>query len=282
MVFGMKHHLAINMKNIKKNIKKAYKNAINIPNLIGHNSLLICNEVGKLCFFIYKTIYGILTKVYIKNTCIQFIDIFFFSILLISITGFFSGAVLSLQSYNGLQRFGASSSVPAIVVLSLARELGPVLTALMVTSRVGSRITAEIGGMAITSQIVAMRFLGVSPTRFLVAPRLIAITIATPILSFLFTVMGSIGGYIVCTHLFNFDPAQTIYTALDVLERHDFFVGTTKATFFGFIIGSISSYLGYNTKDGATGLGMTTTNSVVISSMLILLSNYILTNIMFS
>ena len=248
---------------------------------LGHKTIKICNKVGRFFIFMANVCYSMVGNFYAKNLLKQFQDIFFFSVILISITGFFSGAVLSLQSYNGLQRFGATDSVPAIVALSLARELSPALTALMITSRVGSRIAAEIGGMAITSQIVAMRFLGVNPIKFLIIPRILGTIFAMPLLSFLFTVSGSLGGYIVCTSLFNFEGIEVIKSAMEVLCFADIFSGIIKAAVFGGIISSVSSYIGYHTTNGATGVGKSTTDSVVLSSMFILLSNYILTSLMF-
>ncbi|MBL0725458.1 MAG: ABC transporter permease [Alphaproteobacteria bacterium] len=258
-----------------------FASIFNILANIGHRTINVCAGIGRFSMFFANICYNCTGKLYVRNLFTQFIDIFFFSIMLISVTGFFSGAVLSLQSYNGLERFGATNSIPAIVALSLARELGPALTALMIVSRVGSRIGAEIGGMSITSQIIAMRFLGVNPIKFLIIPRVLATIIAMPILSFLFTITGSLGGYIVCTYLFHFEGTEVIKSALDILNTFDVVSGLIKATMFGLIISSIPSYLGYTTIDGATGVGKTTTNAVVLSSMLILLFNYILTSLMF-
>lgn len=254
--------------------------SVKLANL-GSYVLEAVSGFGRFVIFSGEIIRAALGRPFFRNILTQLVDIGFYSVFLVAITGFFSGAVLSLQSYNGLNRFGAVDSVPAIVVLSLVRELGPVLSALMVTSRVASRICAELGAMVLTSQIWAMKFLGVDPVKFLLAPRLIGMIIGLPIVSAIFTLMGCFGGYVVCVYVLGFSSSITIMAAYNVLEASDIISGITKTFFFGGAIGLISCYLGYHVSGGAGAIGRSTTNTVVFCSVLVLCLNYILTSIMF-
>jgi phospholipid/cholesterol/gamma-HCH transport system permease protein len=151
----------------------------------------------------------------------------------------------------------------------------------MVNSRVGSRVTAELGGMVITSQISAMKFLSVNPIQFLVVPRILAVLIATVISCIIFTIMGCIGGYLVCVYIVEESRMEIIVPAVQILEQSDIMFAMIKASTFGSIIGIISCYFGYSVDGGAVIVGSATTHTVVIATMFILFANYILTSMMF-
>jgi phospholipid/cholesterol/gamma-HCH transport system permease protein len=182
-----------------------------------------------------------------------------------------------------LSRFAsAESSIATVVVLSITRELGPVLAGLMVAGRVGAAIAAEIGTMNVTEQIDALYTLSTEPIRYLATPRIIASVISLPLLVLVADVIGVMGGYLVSVHKLKFNSAMYIANTFEHLEAIDVWSGLTKAAVFGFIIASVSCFSGFYCGRGAKGVGEATTNAVAISSMLILLTNYIITELFFS
>lgn len=199
------------------------------------------------------------------------------SLAVVAITGFFTGLVLAAQSIYQLSGKGISGITGLMVAKVMMTELGPVLTAFMVTGRVGAAMCAELGSMRVTEQIDALRTMAVNPNRYLVAPRLIAGVIMMPLLTLFSTVMGIFGGYLISTFFFGMAPA----TYFDPIPLHisifDFFSGFAKAFFFGIMIMTISCYKGMETTGGAEGVGRTTTKSVVICYIAILFSNFFLT-----
>lgn len=196
-------------------------------------------------------------------------------------TAIFSGAVLSLQSYTGFSRFSAESSIATVVVLAITRELGPVLAGLMVAGRVGASIAAEIGTMKVTEQIDALYTLSTDPIKYLATPRIIAGLISLPALVLIGDVIGVMGGFLVSVYKLGFNASFYIANTYKYLETIDVVSGLIKAAVFGFIITSISCYNGFYCEKGAKGVGKSTTKAVVTSSVLILLSNYFLTEIFF-
>lgn len=196
-------------------------------------------------------------------------------------TAFFSGAVLALQSYSGFSRFSAEGSIATVVVLSITRELGPVLAGLMVAGRVGAAISAEIGTMKVTEQIDALRTLSVNPLKYLVLPRVVAGIIMLPCLVLIGDVIGVMGGYVVSILKLDFNSSNYLVNTFKYLEKIDVICGLVKAAMFGLIITLTSSYNGYYSGTGAKGVGKATTNAVVYSSILILLSNYFITALFF-
>ena len=178
--------------------------------------------------------------------------------------------VLALQSYTGFSRFSAESAIPNVVVLSITRELAPVLAGLMVAGRAGAAIAAEIGTMKVTEQIDALRTLSTNPYNYLIIPRLLAGIISLPILVFIGDIIGVLGGYLICTQVLNFNPVVYLQNTYNFVEFIDVFSGLVKACVFGFIITLMGCYYGFNAKGGAQGVGMSTTYSVVSSSILIL------------
>ncbi len=201
--------------------------------------------------------------------------------LVVLITSLFSGGVIALQTYSTFHKFNAEFLIGAVVALSMGRELGPVLTALMVVARVGSAMTAQIGTMRITEQIDALEVMGMDPRSYLITPRIVAGTLGVPMLTVLSNIAGIFGGWFVAVKLFGVNEYLFWEKMKDLTELHDFLGGLYKATFFGFIITAISCYFGFYTRGGTEGVGRATTNSVVASSMLVLISDYFLTAIIF-
>jgi len=197
------------------------------------------------------------------------------------ITSLFSGGVIALQTYGTFSKFNAEFLIGAVVALSMGRELGPVLTSLMVVARVGSAMTAQIGTMRITEQIDALEVMGMDPRSYLITPRIVAGTLGVPMLTLLSNIAGILGGWFVAVKLFGVNEYLFWEKMKDLTELHDFLGGLYKATFFGFIITAVSCYFGFYTKGGTEGVGRATTNSVVASSMLVLISDYFLTAIIF-
>jgi len=197
------------------------------------------------------------------------------------VTSLFTGGVIALQTYSTFHRFNAEYLIGAVVAISMGRELGPVLTSLMVVARVGSAMTASIGTMRITQQIDALEVMAINPVSFLVTPRIFATTLGVPLLTVISDVAGIFGGWFVATKLFGVNEYLYWQKMVDLTEFHDIVGGLYKATFFGFIIGAVSCYYGFYTKGGTAGVGRATTNSVVTSSMLILISDYFLTAVIF-
>jgi phospholipid/cholesterol/gamma-HCH transport system permease protein len=203
------------------------------------------------------------------------------SALLIVITGAFTGMVSALQSYNGLHRYGAESLVGATVALALTRELGPVISALMVVGRVGSAMTTELGAMRSTQQIDALASMAVEPIQYLVTPRVLAGTVCLPFLALIFSFAGMVGAYAICTQYLNIDAGSFMSAVQDYLEPDDVIHGMVKAVVFGLIMSVVACYKGFYMSGGARGAGVATTRSVVLSSVLVLVTDYVMTSLMF-
>ena len=210
------------------------------------------------------------------------IEIGYYSLPVVGLTAIFTGAVLALQSYTGFSRFSAESAIATVVVLSITRELGPVLAGLMVAGRVGASIAAEIGTMRITEQIDALTTLSTNPIKYLVTPRVIAAVLMMPCLVLIADIIGVMGGYFISVYSLGFSQDIYLQNTFQYLEKSDVTSGLIKSAVFGFIISIIGCYSGYNSDKGAQGVGNATTNAVVVSSILILLSNYLLTKVFFS
>ena len=185
-----------------------------------------------------------------------------------------------LQGFPTLQYYGAQSSAGQSVATALVRELGPVLTALMVAGRVGSAISAELGSMVVSQQIDAMRALGTSPARKLVTPRIIALIISLPLLTVAADMFGILGGGVIAQRLYNLDLTVYISSARVGLSVTDLIAGIAKPLVFGLIIGLISCYKGLSTTGGTVGVGRSTTNAVVVSSVCVIISDFFLSKIL--
>ncbi|CAN5335377.1 ABC transporter permease [soil metagenome] len=202
------------------------------------------------------------------------------SIGIVVLTGFFTGGVLILQAYPTLAYYGAQSNAGQGVATSLIRELGPVLTALMVAGRVGSAISAELGSMVVSQQIDAMRALGTSPVRKLVTPRIIALLVTLPLLTIAADLFGLIGGGIVAHSLHGLDVNVYISSVRTGTAVDDLVAGIIKPIFFGVIIGLVSCYKGLSTKGGTVGVGVSTTQAVVVSSINVIIADFFLSKIL--
>ena len=203
------------------------------------------------------------------------------SLPVVLITAIFTGAVLALQTHSGFKRFGAEGLVGTVVSLSITRELGPVLASIMVAGRVGSSMAAELGTMRVTEQIDALITLATDPVRYLVLPRFIAGLFMLPILVVFADLVGIMGGYIVAVNALGTSSTTYINRTLQYLEFSDVSVGLIKAAVFGMIIALVGCQMGFYTEGGAEGVGRATTRAVVGASILILISNYVLTALLF-
>ncbi|HOJ15126.1 MAG TPA: ABC transporter permease [Deltaproteobacteria bacterium] len=199
----------------------------------------------------------------------------------VMLTGIFTGMVSALQTYHGFSLFGAESLVGSTTALGLFRELGPVLGALMVTARAGSAMTAEIGIMQVTQQVDALVVMGVNPFKYLITPRITASIVMMPMLTLIFDAIGMIGASFVGTVILDIDRGVFMSRIVDYVEYEDLFSGLVKACFFGAILSVVGCYKGYSTTGGAEGVGRAATQSVVISSVSILIADYLLTAVMF-
>ena len=237
-------------------------------------ALLSIQEFSKLS---YQAVTSLLSRPrYWRDTWDQMDSIGVGSLTIVCLTGLFTGMVLTVQTSATLDAFGARPYVGRMVSLSMIRELGPVLTALMVSGRVGSGMAAELGSMMVTQQIDAMRSLGTDPIRKLVAPRLIAGLVMLPCLTILSNAVGLVGGYMVANLTLRLATGLYWHSALDAIRVHDLFMGMVKPIVFGYIIVSVGCYQGLTTTGGTRGVGESTTQSVVTASILILASDYFL------
>ncbi|MCK5374600.1 MAG: ABC transporter permease, partial [Alphaproteobacteria bacterium] len=249
---------------------------------IGATFLNFFAAVGRLVRFISHSILHCFTPPFYPSQLIrQLTDIGYYSLPVVGMTALFTGMVLALQSYTGFTRFNAESAIAGVVVLSITRELSPVLAGLMVAGRVGAAIAAEIGTMRVTEQIDALRTLSVNPFKYLIAPRVIAATFTLPILVLIGDIIGVYGGYIVSINSLGFAPGNYLTQTWDIVTRTDIVSGLWKAAVFGFLVSIMGCYHGFNSARGAQGVGAATTNAVVSSSILILIFNYLLTQIFF-
>ncbi len=199
------------------------------------------------------------------------------SLPVVLLTALFTGMVLALQSYVGFHRFGAESMVSMVVSLSMLRELGPVLVALMVAGRVGAQFAAELGTMRVSQQVDALWTLSTDPFRYLVTPRVIAVTMMLPLLVALADIVGIGGGCLISVALLGETPSVYLHNSIHFLTLNDFYSGIIKAMVFGSVIGIIGCTEGFHCSGGAQGVGQATTRAMVISAMSILVLDYILT-----
>ena len=250
---------------------------------IGAVFLAFLAAVGRLARFALQALAAIFRPPYFPRLIIrQVLYIGYFSRPVVGLTALFTGMVLALQSYTGFSRFNAQSAVATVVVLSMTRELGPVIASLMVAGRVGAAMAAEIGTMRVTEQIDALTTLSTDPLRYLVLPRLIAGLVTLPILVLIADIIGVFGGFLVGTYKLEFNPVAYLTQTEQYLETMDVVSGLVKAAVFGFLIALMGCYHGYHSRGGAEGVGQATTHAVVSSSILILIFNYALTQAFFA
>ena len=217
---------------------------------------------------------------YFADTMMQADSIGVGSLPIVVLAGFFTGAVLALQTSSTLQQFGSLSLTGKLVSLSMVRELGPVLTGLMVAGRNSSGIASELGSMKVTEQIDAMRAMGVDPTKKLVTPRVVASTVMLFFLSVISDLVGLAGGFVIAYTMLGLDANQYWTTAYQALRFGDVFMGLTKPVMFGFIIASVGCYYGLSAKGGTQGVGRATTQAMVTASVLIVVSDLFITKLL--
>lgn len=234
-------------------------------------------ELQEISFLIWRAFSGLVKRPrYISEIIRQMDLIGVGSLPIVLLTGFFTGGVLILQTYPTLEYYGGQSEAGRAVATSLVRELGPVLSALMVSGRIGSAISAELGSMIVSQQIDAMRAFGTDPTRKLVAPRLLALIFMLPLLTVAADIFGITGGGIVASSLYNQDFNVYMNSVRLGITTQDLIGGIIKPLFFGLIIGSIACYKGLSTTGGTVGVGRSTTNSVVLSSIVVIIFDFFL------
>ena len=251
--------------------------------LLGRSLLGACSTTGRLTVFAARGLSHIVRPPFYGRMFLRaFVEIGYFSLPVVALTAVFTGMVLALQSSTGLSRFSADSAVASLVVLSVTRELGPVLAGLMVAGRVGAAIAAEIGTMRVTDQIDALTTLSTNPMKYLVAPRLLAGLVALPLLVVVADILGVLGGFIIATAKLGFNSGAYLTNTLNFIETDDVVSGLVKAAVFGVLITLMGCYQGYNSKGGAQGVGAATTSAVVAASVLILAFDYVLTELFFA
>ena len=249
---------------------------------LGAASLLGLKRVGRMGLFLAEALFYASTPP-LKSSYllkqIQFIG--FQSMLVIFLTGAFAGMVLGLQGFYTLNRFGSTALLGPMVALSLVKELGPVLTALMVTGRAGPAMTAEIGIMRISEQIDALELMGLNPFRYLVVPKLLAGIIVLPLLTAIFNVVGIFGGYLIGGRLLGVGEGTYFGEMTNYVDMKDILGGIYKSLTFGVLITWVCCYKGYYSGFGAEGVSKATTQAVVLSSVLILVWDYFMTSVLF-
>ena len=250
--------------------------------LIGRVFINFFETVGRLGIFTLKGIYSCITPpFYFKQLFLQFLEVGFYSLPVVALTTTFAGMVIALQTYTGFARVSAEGAVSMVVWIAVTRELAPVMAGLMVAGRIGASMAAEIGTMRVTEQIDALSTLSTNPFKYLISPRVIAGLLMLPILVLIGDVLGICGGYLIGVYKLDFNATSYLVNTWNFMQPMDVISGLVKAAVFGFIIALMGCYNGFYSKGGAQGVGSATTNAVVSSSILILVFNYIITEIFF-
>lgn len=250
--------------------------------LIGSWVIFTLREMGRMAIFLLTALLWIFRpplrfRQLVRQ--VQFVGVN--SLTIIALTATFTGMVLGLQGYYTLRKFGAEGALGSLIALSLIRELGPVLAALMVTARAGSAMAAEIGTMRITEQIDALDVMAVNPIKYLVTPRILASVIAVPLLTAVFDVVGIYGGYLVGVKLLGANPGAYFASMEENVVFDDISDGLIKSLSFGLLISWVCCYKGFHTTRGAEGVGKATTEAVVLSAILVLVWDYFITSLLF-
>ena len=249
---------------------------------IGRATLAFLAHTGRLAQFTARAVAACFSApIYGRLIGQQMMRVGYYSLPVVGLTAFFTGAVLALQIYLGGNRYGAEAIVPQIVVLGITRELGPVIAGLMIAGRVAAAIAAEIGTMKVTEQIDALTTLATNPVKYLVVPRLIAAVLTLPLLTAAGDSIGVFGGYVVATANLGFTGSVYLKNTVDFAKSEDITSGLIKAAVFGFIVALMGCYNGFYSKGGAQGVGRATTDAVVSSCILILAADFILTAVLF-
>jgi len=248
---------------------------------VGRKAIGTCNVLGRFALFFVRVVRTLFTtKLKLHKLFYQASKIGSDSLPVIILTGLSTGMAFALQSYIGFRRVGGEQFIGVIVAMGMIRELGPVLTGLMVAGRAGSAITAEIGTMRITEQIDALKTLRINIFQYLMVPRILAGTIILPFLALFTMICGIVGGYFVCVYALGLSPEDYKSGIRTYVEMSDIVGGLIKSSVFGLILTWVGTYKGYRTYGGARGVGAATTQSVVSASIMILIANYFLTKIL--
>lgn len=254
---------------------------MNILAAIGQLTLNVFGETGRMTRFAVRgATSSLMGPFYWRPFIGAFARIGYASLPVVGLTAIFTGAALALNIYDGSLRFNAETFLPQILGVSIVRELGPVLAALMVAGRCASAMAAEIGTMRVTEQIDAMSTLAVDPFKYLIAPRILATTLALPILVIIADIIGVYGGYVISVYVLDFSGPVFIRNIMEFLEPRDVISGLIKAAAFGFLISVMGCYYGYISRGGARGVGAATRTAVVASAVAILASNYFMTSLL--
>lgn len=250
---------------------------------LGRAVLAALAAIGRVAVFATQVVGHILRPPFYPREFLHaLLQIGWFSLPVVGLTAVFTGGALALQIYSGGARFNAEAVVPSIVAIGMVRELGPVLGGLMVAARVASSIAAEIGTMKVTEQIDALVTLSTNPIKYLAVPRVLAATLAVPVLVAVGDAIGIAGGWLVGVNRLGFNSTTYLQNTVDFLETWDVVSGLWKGAAFGFIVAIMGCYHGMNSGRGAQGVGAATKSAVVGASVLILAANYILTELFFS
>jgi phospholipid/cholesterol/gamma-HCH transport system permease protein len=250
---------------------------------LGRAVLRLFGEVGRVALFALAAVSHVLRPpFYAREFAQALVQIGWLSLPVVGLTALFTGGALALQIYAGGARFNAEAVVPQIVAIGIVRELGPVLGGLMVAARVASSIAAEIGTMKVTEQIDALVTLSTDPMKYLAAPRVLAATLAVPVLVAVGDSVGVMGGWLVGVARLDFNGAAYLENTVNFLETWDVASGLVKGAAFGFIVALMGCYHGMHSSRGAQGVGRATKQAVVSASVLIFAANYILTEVFFA
>jgi len=248
---------------------------------VGRSTINFCDGAGSLALFTYNAIVTLFTtKPKIKKIFYQALHIGVNSLSVVLLTGGAIGAILAFQAYVGLHKFGAERFIGTLIFLSMAREFGPVISSIMVTGRAISAMTAEIGSMRITEQLDALKTLSININQYLIVPRIVATTLILPFLSLFCTLCGVISGYAISIYVLGINSETYMESVREYSELADITKGLIKAGIFGFLISSIGCYKGYITSGGAKGVGLSTTQSVVLANVTIFMADYVLSSLM--
>ena len=248
---------------------------------VGAAVLSALDEFGKYCWLCIQGLWWAIRppwRPHLIAKQMEFVGVRSLSIIMIS--GTFTGMVFALQSGNAFAMFGAEGFVGPTVVLALTLELSPVLSALMISGRAGSAMAAEIGTMKVTEQVDALLAMGVNPINYLVAPRIVASLVMLPVMCMVYNLVGTFGAWLVTTRVLGYDEGVFIRNVEWYVDADDVYKGLVKALVFGFIISTVGCFKGYYTSGGAEGVGRATTQSVVVSSVAVLISDYFLTQLL--
>lgn len=250
--------------------------------IVGSRTTFFVEEIGKVVWLFIQTVRWIFSlPIRMAGILKQMEEVGANSLPVVLITALSTGMVLAFQSFNGFKRFNAETLVGTVVALSMTRELGPVLTGLMVAGRAGAAMAAELGTMRVTEQIDALITMAVNPIKYLIVPRVVAGMVMLPLLTVFSDMIGITGGYFIAVNVLGVNPTIYMRRTTDYLVLEDIFGGLLKACVFGIIISSISCYKGFNTQGGAEGVGRATTGAVAMSSVLIIVFDYFLTAMLF-